>query len=73
MLAPDERRIVEKFFDSILKQRVAIANAADLLPLEAALVILLMEERKRNNHETTELYKQLQELRDQIKRLGPET
>ena len=73
MLAPDERRIVEKFFDSILQQRVAIANAADLLPLEAALVILLVEERKRNNHETTELYKQLQELRDQIKRLGPET
>lgn len=71
MLAPSDRRIVEKFFDAILQERVAIAEATDLLPLEAALVILLVEEHKRNNHENVELYKQLQELRDEIERLKP--
>lgn len=69
MLAPSDRRIVERFFDAILQERVAIAEATDLLPLEAALVILLVEEHKRNNHENNELYKQLQELRDEIERL----
>ena len=28
MLAPNERRVVEKFFDTILQQRVAIAESA---------------------------------------------
>jgi len=72
MLAPSDRRIVEGFFDAILQQRVAIATATDLLPLEGALVILLVEERKRNQHEITELYQQLQELRHEIERLKPE-
>ena len=69
MLAPSDRRIVERFFDAILQERVAIAEATDLLPLEAALVILLVEEHKRNNHENNELYKQLKELRDEIEKL----
>ena len=72
MLAPSDRRIVEGFFDAILQQRVAIATATDLLPVEAALVILLVEERKRNQHEITELYQQLQELRHEIERLKVE-
>jgi hypothetical protein len=73
MLAPSDRRVVEGYFDAILQERVAIASATDLLPLEAAFVILLLEERKRNNHEITELYRQLQELRDNIERLKSET
>ena len=72
MLHPNERRIVENFFDTILQQRVAIAEATDLLPLEAALVILLVEERRRANNEESELYKQIQELRHEIERLKPE-
>jgi hypothetical protein len=70
MLAPNERRVVEKFFDTILQQRVAIAEATDLLPLEAALVILLVEERRRNDAENEglyqELHRQIQELRGEI-------
>jgi hypothetical protein len=73
MLPPNERRIVEKFFDIILQQRVAIAEATDLLPLEAALVILLAEERRRNNRENDEIYEQIQELRGEIERLKQET
>jgi hypothetical protein len=72
MLPPNERRIVEKFFEVILQQRVAIAEATDLLPLEAALVILLAEERRRNNCGNDELYRQIQELRGEIERLKQE-
>src|SRR5512138_1620424 len=73
MLTPNERRVVEKFCESILQQRVAIANATDLLPLEAALVILLVEERRRNDAEREVLYQelhgQIQELREEIRML----
>lgn len=66
MLPPNERRVVEKFFDIILQQRVAISEATDLLPLEAALVILLVEERRRNDAEREALY---QEFCRQIREL----
>ena len=69
MLPPNERRIVEKYFDIILQQRVAISEATDLMPLEAALVILLAEERRRSNLEIDEVYRQLQQLKDDIERL----
>ncbi len=71
MLPPGDRRLMEKFFDSILEQRVAIANATDLLPLEAALVILQLEERKRTNHEFTRLYEQLQRMQRELDELKP--
>lgn len=69
MLPPNERRIVEKFFEIILQERVAIANATDLLPLEAALVILLVDERRRSNREDDHLFQQIQELRNEVERL----
>lgn len=73
MLTPNERRVVEKFFEIILQQRVAIANATDLLPLEAALVVLLVEERRKNEAEREalhqELHGQIQELREEIQML----
>jgi hypothetical protein len=73
MLPPNERRIVEKFFDIILQQRVAISEATDLLPLEAALVVLLVEERRRNDFENEEIYqelqRQIQELKGEIEML----
>jgi len=74
MLSPNERRVVEKFFDIILQQRVAIAQATDLLPLEAALVVLLVEERRRNDAENQSLYeelhRQIQDLRCEIEVLS---
>jgi hypothetical protein len=73
MLSPNERRVVEKFFEIILQQRVAIAQATELLPLEAALVVLLVEERRRNDAENQSLYKelhrQIQELKGEIEML----
>jgi hypothetical protein len=73
MLTPNDRRVVEKFFEIILQQRVAIANATDLLPLEAALVVLLVEERRRNDAEREALYQelhgQIQGLREEIQML----
>jgi len=69
MLAPNERRVVEKFFDTILQQRVAIAEATDLLPLEAALVVLLVEECRRNDAENAQMY---QALHEQIRELKGE-
>lgn len=73
MLPPNERRIVERFFDTILQQRVAIAEATDLLPLEAALIILLADERRKNNLEIDEIYRQMQQLKDEIERLTSST
>lgn len=73
MLPPNERRIVEKFFDTILQQRVAIAEATDLLPLEAALIILLADERRKNNLEIDEIYRQMQQMKDEIQRLKADT
>ena len=73
MLPPNERRVVEKFFDVILQQRVAISEATDLLPLEAALVILLVDERRRNDAEREALYqefcRQIQELKNELEML----
>jgi hypothetical protein len=69
ILPPNERRIVEDFFDTILQQRVAISEATDLLPLEAALVVLMAEERRRNDAENSKLY---QALRSQIQELHSE-
>lgn len=71
MLSPSDQRIIKKFCDYILQQRVPIANTTNLLPLEIALVIIQLEEHKKNHHEITELYNQLQELRGEIKSLKP--
>src|ERR1700690_1162527 len=72
MLPPDKRRIMEKkIFEYILQERVAISNATDLMPLEPALIVIILEEHKANQHEYTELYRQLDELQraiDELKR-----
>ena len=63
MLSPSDQRIVNKFSDYILQQRIANANVTNLLPLEVALFLIQLEEHKHNNHEIVELHHQLQELR----------
>jgi hypothetical protein len=62
LLAPMDRLILQRFTEHMLQQRVAIANATGLLPLEAALLVLLLEEHKHTNRLTNELYGWLQEL-----------
>ena len=69
MLSPSDQRIVKKFCDYILNQRVSIANVTNLMPLEVALFLIGLEEHKNNHHEFTELHKQLQELRGEIEKL----
>lgn len=69
MLSPSDQRIVKKFCDYILNQRVSIANVTNLMPLEVALFLIDLEEHKNNHHEFTELHKQLQELRGEIEKL----
>ena len=71
MLPPADRRVVKKFCEYILQQRVSISNATTLLPLEAALVIMQLEEHKNNNHEFSEIHNELQELRRKIEGLAP--
>lgn len=47
MLPPQDRIIFHRFSEYALNNRAAIANAASLMPLEATLLILLLEEHKR--------------------------
>ena len=69
MLSPKYRRILKRFCEYILQNRVSISNATGLLPLEAALVIVQVEEHENNNYEFTVLRTQIQELRREITEL----
>jgi hypothetical protein len=64
MLPPQDRLIFDKFYEHALNNRAAIANAASLLPLEATLLILLLEEHKR----TQRLYSELRLEIDRLKK-----
>ncbi len=69
MLSPHDRWILNKFYEYALNNRAAIANAASLMPLEATLLIILLEERKRTNHALNELQAEIEELKKGRKRL----
>lgn len=69
MLSPKYRRIIKRFCEYILQNRVSISNATGLLPLEAALVIVQIEEHENNNHEFSNLRNQIQELRREVTEL----
>ncbi len=67
MLPPQDRLIFNKFYEYALNNRAAIANAASLLPLEATLLILLLEEHKR----TQRLYDELCAEVEKLKKAAP--
>jgi hypothetical protein len=71
MLAPHDRWILNRFYEYALNNRAAIANAASLMPLEATLLIILLEERKRTNHVLNELQAEIEKLKRDHKRLEP--
>jgi len=71
MLAPHDRWILNRFYEYALNNRAAIANAASLMPLEATLLIILLEERKRTNHVLNELQAEIEKLKRDQKRLEP--
>lgn len=71
MLPPHDRWILNKFYEYAMNNRAAIANAASLMPLEATLLIILLEERKRTNHILNELQAEIEELKKDRKQLKP--
>ena len=66
MLPPQDRLIFNKFAEHALNNRAAIANAASLMPLEATLLILLLEEHKLNRR----LYEELRAEIEKLKKAG---
>jgi hypothetical protein len=73
MLPPQDRLIFNKISEYALNNRAAIANAASVLPLEATLLVLLLEEHKRNRRLHEELHAEVQKLKQAVERLtaGP--
>ena len=69
MLPPQDRLVFNKFSEYALNNRAAIANAATLLPLEATLLILLLEEHKRNRRLYEELRAEIEKLKKATERL----
>ena len=69
MLPPQDRLIFNKFTEYALNNRAAIANAASLLPFEATLLILLLEEHKLNQHLYEELRAEIERLKKAAQRL----
>jgi hypothetical protein len=73
MLPPHDRWILSKFYEYALNNRAAIGNAASLMPLEATLLIILLEERKRTNRLLSELQIEIAKLKKDRKQLEQET
>ena len=69
MLPPQDRLIFNKFTEYALNNRAAIANAASVLPLEATLLVLLLEEHKRNSRLYEELRREIEKLKQARERL----
>lgn len=69
MLSPQDRLIFNRFTEYALNNRAAIANAASLLPFEATLLILLLEEHKMNQRLYRELRAEVERLKKAVQRL----
>jgi hypothetical protein len=73
MLPPHDRWILTKFYEYALNNRAAIANAASLMPLEATLLIIVLEERKRTNRVVSEIQAEIEKLKKDRQQLQQET
>ena len=69
-LRRSDQLIVDKFFEAVLQHRAAIGNAANLLPMEIIPLVIMLEERKRNNQIYNDLHDQIEDLEKDIKRSG---
>ena len=69
MLSPNHQRIIKKYGEFILQNRAAISDSTRFLPLEAALVVIQVEEHENTNREINELHKRMDELRREIHEL----
>lgn len=79
LLDLDLQKTIKNFCDVILQNRSAISDATNLLPLEAALIVLLAVERQHNTQKIDDLAKafnqrihemrgEIDKLRDQLQR-----
>ena len=73
MLPPHDRWILTRFYEYALNNRAAIANAASLMPLEATLLIIVLEERKRTNRVVSELQAEIENLKKDRQQLQQQT
>ena len=64
-----QQRIVKKFFDVLLNHRTAISDSTTLLPLEAALYVIQIEEHRNTNYEISELHTRMDEQMHLIQEL----
>jgi hypothetical protein len=72
-LRRSDQLALDEIFNLVQQHRAAIANAASLLPLEAVLVLVLLEEHKRVTHIHVELDSAIQGLRPEILQLSLES
>ncbi|MGE5250991.1 MAG: hypothetical protein ACM3QS_12370 [Bacteroidota bacterium] len=69
MLPPQDRLIFGKLTEYALNSRAAIVDTGSLLPLEATLLILLLEEHKRIQRLYSELCAEIERLQKAAQRL----
>jgi len=62
-LRRSDQLILDYIFEEISPHRAAIANAANLLPLEAMLLLSLLEQHKKFFRTIDELYRELDILK----------
>ena len=65
-LRRSDQLILNDLLDSVQQHRAAIANAASLLPLEAMLLLVQLEEHKQRDRLHNELSGQIESLRQEI-------
>lgn len=65
-LRRSDQLILDQFLEAALQHRAALSNTAHLLPMEVMPFIILLEERKRSNHNILELYSQIEELEKRL-------
>jgi hypothetical protein len=68
-LRRSDQLILDRIFEEIGQHRAAIANAANLLPLETMLVLSLLEQRKKFIHTYDELHAEMGKLQSKIENL----
>ena len=64
-----DQLILDRFFEYVLQHRAAIANSTSLLPMEVMPLVILLEERKRNNLMVGDLDNRLAELEHKFRQL----
>ncbi len=65
-LRRSDQLILDGIFEEIGPHRAAISNAANLLPLEAMLLLALLEQHKKFFHKIDELRGELQRLQGEL-------